>query len=449
MATFSVFFAQFMIYLCMPVYAGEPVDVLVIGAGVAGITAARELQQHGLSVLVLEARDRIGGRVWTDHSQAQPFELGAGWLQDAKGNPLTELAKELHIKTLNYDFDNSETYNDKGIQLSEKQDEYIEQLTRQFMHTLSWRQENDEHDISVKQAFNEYVSNKKLSHTDSSLLYYSLVSSIQYEYAGDLSQLSLFEFNQDSSFLGGDRVFPKGYSQIPTELAKGLNIKLNQQVKEINYTKDPAVIITNGEEYKATYVICTVPLGVLQKEIIRFIPELPEKKKQAIKALGMGTLDRVYLQFPYTFWETSLDEINYIPAQNERWLELVNLYKINKNPALVAFVSGNDAEQMEKEEDSVIARDLMHHLRIIYGDKIPDPVYYKVTRWHSDPYSYGSYSYIKVGSDGSAHYTLAQPVNERLFFAGEATNQQFPGSVHGAYLSGLRVAKEVWAIEDE
>ncbi|WP_454782441.1 flavin monoamine oxidase family protein [Legionella sp. WA2022007384] len=427
----------------------KPIDVIVIGAGVSGITAARQLQKQGLSVLILEARDRIGGRVWTDYSQLKPFELGAGWIQGTKGNPITALSKQFGLQTLPYNFDNAKIYNAHGVPLSDKINAYMDKLENQFMRYINEHQENDNQDISVENAYNDYVIEKNLNEEDARLLHYRLLASIQYEYAGDLSQLSMFEFNQDDSFEGGDLVFPNGYSQLPVNLAKGLKIELNKVVQDIDYQNLPIIVSTNHGRYKARYVLCTVPLGVLQKGIIHFHPDLPDTKKMAMSKLAMGVLDRVYLQFSHVFWDSAVDEINYLPAQGARWLEIVNLYKINQNPALMAFVSGKQAEQMELESDAEVVNDLMGHLRIIYGEKIPQPSYYKITHWYSDPFSYGSYSFIKIDGDGNAYNVLAQPVKQRLFFAGEATNAKFPATVHGAYLSGLRAANEIWVVENE
>lgn len=200
---------------------------------------------------------------------------------------------------------------------------------------------------------------------------------------------------------------------------------------------------TNHGQYQAPYVLCTVPLGVLQKGNILFRPDLTQNKKKAMTKLAMGTLDRVYLQFPYVFWDKEIDEINYIPEKSIRWLEIVNLFKINKNPGLMAFVAGDQAELMEKESQKEVVQDLMHHLQVIYGKDIPQPSFYKITHWHSDPFSYGAYSFIHINGDGHAYDDLAKPINNRLFFAGEATNAKYPASVPGAYLSGLRAAREV------
>lgn len=269
-----------------------PVDVIVVGAGIAGISAAQKLQSQGFSVQIIEARDRIGGRIWTDYSQKKTFELGAGWIHGSIGNPLMKHIKAFKIPTKTYDYDNLVVYNSSGHALNETTIDYIDALSHQFKAYLTNRQNNDEQDISIKQAFEDFIKYKGLSTQDAQWLYYQLVASIQNEYAGDLSKLSLLEFDQDRNFSGDDMVFPEGYSKLISHLAETLNIKLNEVVQSVDYKHMPIVVNTNLSSYQCHYVLCTVPLGVLQKGSIQFNPELPETKKQAMSKLEMGTLNR-------------------------------------------------------------------------------------------------------------------------------------------------------------
>ena len=420
-----------------------PADVLVIGAGIAGITAAHQLQEQGFKVLVLEARNRIGGRIWTDYSQGKAVELGAGWIQSSVGNPLTELSQKYHIRTSPYDFDNTLVYQSNGQLMSDEDVDYIDNLEQQFASYVAKRQDNDDKDISIAQTYQDYVHKKHLSSRDANWLDYSITASIQYEYAGDLSRLSMFEYDQDSEFGKGDLVIPEGYVQIVQDLAKDLTIKLNETVTSVNYSSSPITVTTNLGKYQAHYVLCTLPLGVLKQDTVQFTPQLPVEKKEAIKHLAMGTLDRVYLEFPQVFWNKEVDEINYIPQDHKRWLEIVNQYKINLNPGLTAFISGKQAQEMEHRTDKEIIHEVLSSLEVIYGKTLPKPINYKITRWNSDPFSRGSYSFIPVNSTGKYYSRLAEPVNGQLFFAGEATNRNYPASVHGAYLSGLRAAGEI------
>ena len=419
------------------------VDVIVIGAGISGIAAAQQLQHEGVSVLVIEARDRIGGRIWTDYSKAKPYELGAGWIHGSKDNPLIYLTQKYTIQTQVYDDENSVVYNALGQVLNDSTVDHIENLGKQFSQYLAWRQDNEEQDISVEQAYKDYIKYKGLSAQDAAWLNYYLLISVQSEYAGDLSELSMLNFDQDSNFSGPDDVLPNGYSELISHLAKGLNIHLNEVVQSVDYSNSEIVVNTNKQNYKTHYVLCTVPLGVLQKGQIHFIPDLPLSKKRAMSKLAMGVLDRIYLQFPYVFWDKNLDEMNYVPEKNSGYLEITNLFKINQNKALMIFISGERAKQMEQKDNLQVIQEIMQQLKLIYGKNIPMPNDAKMTHWYSDPFSFGAYSFIKVNGDADAYRQLSNSIDNRLFFAGEATHAKFPSTVHGAYLSGLRAAKEI------
>ncbi len=136
-----------------------------------------------------------------------------------------------------------------------------------------------------------------------------------------------------------------------------MDIHLNEVVQSVDYTNSEITVNTNRQSYKTHYVLCTVPLGVLQKEQIHFTPDLPLSKKKAMSKLGMGVLNRVYFQFPHVFWDKNVDEINYISEKNLGWLEITNLFKINQNPGLMFFVSGVQAHQMEQLNDPIIVKE--------------------------------------------------------------------------------------------
>ena len=162
----------------------------------------------------------------------------------------------------------------------------------------------------------------------------------------------MLNFEQYESFSGSDHVFPIGYTQLITKLSEGLNIPLKEEVNFVNYQHTPIIVTTNQSQYQSRFVLCTVPLGVLQKETIQFNPALPLAQKKAFSKLAMGILDKVYLQFPYVFWDKNADDINLVPEQNFPGLEITNLFKLKQNPALMAFISGNEALKMEQESES-------------------------------------------------------------------------------------------------
>jgi len=192
-------------------------------------------------------------------------------------------------------------------------------------------------------------------------------------------------------------------------------------------------------------VLVTLPLGVLQAGSVRFTPVLPSAKQEAINKLGMGVLNKCYLRFAEAFWPEDVDWLEYIPTKRGEWTEWVSFTQAAKWPILLGFNAADHGREIEALSDPQIVSSAMQTLRTIFGADIPDPVDYQITRWASDPFALGSYSFNPVGTNPRMRTTLARPINNRLFFAGEATEQNHFSTAHGAYLSGLRAAKEMAA----
>ena len=188
----------------------------------------------------------------------------------------------------------------------------------------------------------------------------------------------------------------------------------------------------------------TVPLGVLKKGAIVFTPALPPAKQRAIDDLGMGVLNKTCLLFDDIFWPPDVDLIGYVGARPGRWAETVSLYPYTRQPILMMFNAGAYAVRTEAMADAEIVSEALAALVDIYGS-VPPPKDALVTRWRSDPWSYGSYSYVPVGSSFAQYAELAAPIDGRVFLAGEATHEEYPATVHGAFLSGVRAARRIAA----
>lgn len=316
-------------------------DVLVVGAGISGLAAAHMLGKNGFKVTVLEARDRIGGRIWTDYEKGSPTELGASWLHGINyGNPISF-------------------------------------LTQTYEH-----QQNDPSRNS------------------------------------------------------------KGFDQIFRKWTQELDIRQNQIVHQIHHDDNGVRIATYNDVFQAKYAVVTLPLGVLKSGGITFQPELPTHKQEAISRLDTGLINKLYLHFPYAFWDQDSETIT-LPTGNGKTEEFLNLYKYTNQPVLLGSFTAATAARMEKWSDEQITNDIMDGLMQKYGSSIPLPTASKMTRWASDPYSLGSYAFHTSDSSPEDMLTLGESVNNRLFFAGEATNPDNYASVHGAYLTGLREAKKI------
>ncbi|MFF7408959.1 MFS transporter [Streptomyces lydicus] len=204
----------------------------------------------------------------------------------------------------------------------------------------------------------------------------------------------------------------------------------------------PALNLT--DTCHADHVVVTLPLGVLQSGAVTFGPGLPAAKRTAIDKLGMGVLNKCYLRFPKVFWPDT-DWMTYVPGVDKygQWEQWINITRPTGHPVLLGFNAADFGRTIEGWSDTRIIDSAMGTLRTLFGRDIPAPVGHQITRWASDPYARGSYSYNKIGSTPVMRDHLAAGVDERVHFAGEATHRDSYQTVHGAYLSGIRAAKEV------
>ncbi|MGQ0637968.1 MAG: flavin monoamine oxidase family protein [Nitrososphaerota archaeon] len=422
-------------------------DVIVIGAGISGIAAADFLDEKGYDVVILEARDRIGGRIFTDRSlNGIPLDMEASWIHGIEGNPIMELAKKYGIETVPTDYESSTTYDADGNEIDEKREKEIWNRFYRFEDIFDDELLDLDDDASLQEAVDYFIKKENLSGEALNEFLYTVNVSIEHEYAGDVSDMSYYEFDEDLVFPGEDVLFPGGYDQIITVLSDGLDIRLNHVVTKIDYGGTNVKVSTIDDTFIGKIALCTVPLGVLEKGSIEFSPPLPQRKLTAIENLEMGVLNKVYLQFPEVFWEKDTELIGYIGKEKGHWAEFYNMYYYIDEPILLGFNAAEYGREVEKFSDKEIIADVMTVLKTIYGDDIPQPTGYLITRWGSDEFSGGSYSYVGVDGTANDHEILAEPLAKKLFFAGEATSKSYAGTVHGAYLSGIREAHRIFPL---
>ncbi|MGB0835772.1 MAG: flavin monoamine oxidase family protein [Psychrobium sp.] len=424
----------------------KKIKVVVIGAGISGLAAAKMLQEDPrIEVTLLEGRGRVGGRVWTKLRESESsLDMGASWIHGTRNNPIFDLAEKLSLETVRTDYSNGIVYNGRGQRDTELFSR-LSNFSALFKQELASLIEQD-NDDSIQGAVNNTLAEGGQGKASIADIDFLLNTRIEHEFAADVSKLSILALDEGEAFSGQDVIFRDGYTQIVDYLARDLDIKLNQKVLAIDYSDSRIKITTSMSEFFADRVLVTVPLGVLKNDVIEFIPELPKTKINAINSLGMGLLNKVYLPFPYVFWDNNVHFINY--ASNDikgYWAEWLNLSAYTGAPILLGFNAGEFGSQLENLSDQEITEQAMDVLRKIYGEDIPNPTDILITRWGKDPFSFGAYSYLKIGAFPIMRETLAKPVNGRLFFAGEATSRDYPATVHGAYLSGLREAKRIIA----
>lgn len=418
-------------------------DVLVLGAGIAGLAVARTLTKRGRRVLILEARNRIGGRMWTDSSLGLPLDLGASWIHGVNGNPIAKLAKEFGVKTVPTDGENAIEYAADGCELPDGEWEEMESLFEEIYEEVAEMQDATDEDMSLQAAFDRVIAIRGISEEDLRRLNYYVHLVTALEYGADAKDLSLWWWDLGEEFGGEEVIFPGGYNQITDGLANGLDIRLGEIVKGIRYGSDGVEVETMQGNYAADQAVVTFPLGVLKQASVKFEPPLPESKQEAIERLGMGVLNKVYLKFPEAFWDEEVETISYMGKELGEWCDWLNFLPFTGAPVLMAFHGGEKGFDLEKLSDDEIVAGAMRTLRVIFGDDIPEPEGALITRWGQDPFALGAYSHVPPFASGDDHEALAEPVDDVLFFAGEATSRNHPSTVHGAYLSGVRAAEEM------
>jgi monoamine oxidase len=415
----------------------------------AGISAARTLADKGYSVTVLEARDVTGGRIRTDTSLGAPVDLGASFIHGTKGNPLVALASRFGVATYDVEQDEDLYVNAAGDAIStavinQAQREYNAALRR--LLAIQGGLSQDRSIGSVSSALIKRIRQRRGA-AISDMVNFLVRSEIGIEFGADLNQMSLKYFDEDEAFSGSDLLLEPGYISLIDGLAQGVDIRFNQLVRGVSWSSSGVRVTTDSGVFDADRVVITLPLGVLKRGDIEFSPGLPTAKANAIAKLRMGVLDKTYFKFPTAFWQTREDSIGFIRnvggGSSTQIPEYYTLDQAVGVPILFGFTAGAQARRFEQLDLSTISATSMASFRKIFGRSVPEPEAVVQTRWGSDPYSYGSYSYISVGAKTEYYDTLARPIDNRVFFAGEATHRTYPGTVHGAHLSGIREANRV------
>jgi monoamine oxidase len=421
--------------------AGPPGAALVIGAGIAGLSAARALKDAGRAVTVLEARDRIGGRIHTSRLwQDVPIDLGASWIHGAKHNPLTELAAAAGASIAVTSYDNTQLHFAESLRGGAAGGRG-EQWASSVVERARAAAERADHDQSLREAIDRISPPTSRSAIQRAQLEFHLAGNFEQEYAGAVEQLSAWNLDDGEEFGGDDMLFPGGYDQITRFLARDLDIRLNAVVAQIRWDEGGVELaLSTGEVLRADQAIVTVPLGMLKTGAIRFVPDLPGDKRRVIERLGMGLLNKHFLRFDHVFWPTGYDWHELVKETPGRWSQWVSLVKVGA-PVLLGFTGAEAARVIEPRDDRAIVAEAMEAVRAMFGASAPEPVGWQLTRWSRDPLALGSYSFNAVGSGRSDRDILARAeAGGVLRFAGEACSSAYPGTVHGALLSGRAAA---------
>jgi monoamine oxidase len=412
--------------------------VIILGAGMAGLGAARELKKKGFSVIMLEARNRTGGRVWTNRSLSLPVDMGASWIHGPNGkNPITPLAEEAGATTFMTDDASLKVYDANGQLISATS---VDDAYAPYAALLAQAESTND----INQNLQAAILAANPNALNDLLMLWQLTAFAEFDAGGPLDLLSAKYWEADESFPGDDVLFPNGYDAIVNLLAKDVDIRLEHVVTKIDYSTEKPKVSTNKGDFEGDFILCTLPLGVLKTNSITFSPVLPNATLDAMSRVKMGMVNKVFLTFPTNFWD-NVQYIGYTDAEKGKYPYFLNVSKfVPSSNALMTFGFGNYGLQMESQTDAQIQADIMTTLKKIYGNSIPMPTNILVSRWTQDEFARGSYSFASAGSTPADFDTMANAVSNRLFFAGEHTIWDYKGSVHGAYLSGVREADKIW-----
>lgn len=421
----------------------DEADVLIIGAGAAGLAAARELSAAGLRVTVVEARNRIGGRINT-HSDQFPIELGAEFVHGKPRETLTIVERaNLTLQKV----PNRHWYLEDGMLI--KSDEFwskVEDVMEEMSHYSG-------PDQSFAQFLHDYTRKTHVEDVETMATLY--VEGFHAAHAGRISVHGLNKTNKAAEQIDEDKQFriQNGYSSMVQILhdeavAAGATFHLDTVVREVRWKRNEVNLITDeSRQYKARRLVTTLPLSLIQNGEVRFVPAI-DSKEQAARKLAMGHVVKILLRFREAFWaeRADLKDFTFIHAPGEPLPTWWTQFPAD-TPLLVGWAGGSRAEKfLGVSEDSLLDQSLQTLTRVFqtsreFIEQMLEEFYFH--NWQSDPFAAGAYSYIPVGGlDAQAE--LARPIDDTLFFAGEATNTEgHHGTVHGAIATGLRAAAEV------
>jgi monoamine oxidase len=437
--------------------AGKPERVIVVGAGMAGLVAARLLHDSGFAVTVLEARDRLGGRTWTDDSLGAPLDLGGSWVHGIDGNPLALWCAKLGIALVESQGDRLLIDERATAPTREGQRRRAILGRAAFKTAIEWASWKSKamtrswgpRSISVKQAIDPLLRAGWLPEVDK-LVVATFVEMSEGVQGAPYDAIAAEEwFPVEGLERNGQ---PKGgFHPLIEDAARGLSIRLGSPVQRIAWSESGvSAILQNGERIQADRALITVPVGLLRAGLPTLDPLPPEDQRTAIARLGYGAgvLGKIYLRFPRRFWPERPKWFGRLPDAPERrgtFNTWVSHEQETGRPILLSFSNGATAARLDRTASDTEVKDVaMASLRKMFGADIPEPEAMLFPRWLSDPWSRGGYSYPAVGSAPEDRPIHARPLGRRVYIAGEATEPVEYGTVHAALWSGEQAAEAIF-----
>ncbi len=419
-------------------------DTIVIGAGAAGLAAGRYLHDAGQSILLLEARDRIGGRIWSDNSFADfPVEYGAELIH-GEHTVTQDLVRDAGLHTVPAPRKPLLRWGAEGgaqliADLPPERQKPIKSLL------AAYEQLPTQANLATDEALADYLYRRGFTANELEmadvLLAQTCCASIKTLSCADLVREMAADHAGQEEF----RIV-EGYSELLAAYSADLPIRLNTPVHTIRREPDEITVVTDRATLRAHNVLLTVPVSVLQAQVIRFEPRLSPSKQAAISAFRTEAATKLLYRFTEPLWDESLAYMMHTGLAARWWTPG---YPRPGAAVLCCFVTANRATQIDTMSECEALNLGLEELAGLLGrsDLQGKCIAAKRISWAADPYALGGYAHIPPGA-AAARPILAQPEGDQLFFAGEATAYESnPQTVHGAIESGWRAAREILALK--
>ena len=324
-------------------HGGAGRRAVVVGAGFAGLGCARELTDAGFEVTVLEARERVGGRVRTLRLAGVPAETGASWIHGSTGNVMTDVLRRSGGRGYEFDYDNV-TGRDAAA---------VAELAR---HRRRLDDVEEPDTTAVSEVF---------PRSPSAALRYAADVHYTQEYAADPDRLAVSAEWEGRELRGPDLLLPDGYDSLVSEVRGALPVRTRAVVTAVRHgAGGVAVSVADGAPVEADHAVVTVPIGVLKADAVAFDPPLPQAKREAVDALGSGLLDKLWLEFPHVFWDRDADVVEFFDREAPgRWSWWVNGHKAFGAPVLLGFNAGRSAHALARASDAEVLASCANALR--------------------------------------------------------------------------------------
>ncbi|WCJ18552.1 polyamine oxidase 1 [Euphorbia peplus] len=424
-------------------------SVIIIGAGISALSAAKVLAENGIDdLLMLEASDRIGGRIRKQHFGGVSVELGAGWIAGVGGkqsNPVWELANQSGLRTCFSDYSNARfnIYDRSG------------KIFPSGVAADSYKKAVDSAIMNLRNLEGNHVGEVTEPPCSPETPIELAIDFILHDFEmAEVEPISTYVEFGEREFLVADE---RGYEYLLYKIAEDFlftsegkilddRLKFNKVVREIEHSRNGVIVKTeDGCVYEANYVILSASIGVLQSDLISFRPPLPRWKTEAIEECDVIVYTKIFLKFPSRFWPCCPDKEFFIYAHERRgyytfWQHMENAYPGSN--ILVVTLTNEESKRVEAQSDKETKKEAMQVLRDMFGPDIPNASDILVPRWWNNRFQRGSYSNFPIISNNRLLHDVKAPVG-RIFFTGEHTSERFNGYVHGGYLSGIDTSKAV------